>query len=310
MSSTIRLGTYNTNNLFDRFDDPYSFSDDPWQRSFGTKPKKLKDLYSLGARIRTSHIDILAMQEIESLGAVKEFIAGHVGESYKLKGIISMESNDPRGMDLAVISKFPLGRVTSHRFRQHDGRLVFSRDCLQVEIMHPDRKEVLLTLFNCHLKSKYSRYLPGTAEYLKDQQHSLNRRKRQVEHTIKIIKAYQDVNTDRFVVLGDMNDTPDSPALNDFLRPKNTLHLYNALESITQDDTTVNSTKLRPRDTHQWEKAPESGHPETTYSQLDYILISKALKNVFTGSAKVEQRQFTTGSDHYLCWIELNLNLL
>jgi len=38
MSNLIRIGTYNTNNLFDRFDDPYNRSDDPWARNFASKP--------------------------------------------------------------------------------------------------------------------------------------------------------------------------------------------------------------------------------------------------------------------------------
>ena len=45
MGQEIRIGTYNTNNLFDRFDDPYNFSDDPWRRAFAAKPKKLSELY-------------------------------------------------------------------------------------------------------------------------------------------------------------------------------------------------------------------------------------------------------------------------
>jgi exonuclease III len=312
MSQKIRVGTYNTNNLFDRFDDPYNFSDDPWRRAFAAKPKKLTELYALGARMRSSDVDVLALQEIESLDALREFIKGHVGPSYKLNGVISSESNDPRGIDLGVVSKFPLGRVVSHRFRQHGGRSVFSRDCLQVEVLYPDpdRNEVLLTLFVCHLKSKYSPYLPGTPEYEEDRQKSLEKRERQVAHTIEIVRACQQVDNDHFVVLGDMNDTPDSPALKDFLRPDNPLKLHNALASIPQSDDAPESTKRRPRDTHKWTKDPEKGHPQTTYSQLDYVLLSSALAQAFTGSAKVEQRRYTGGSDHYLCWVELDLEQL
>lgn len=310
MSEMIRIGTYNTNNLFDRFDDPYLYSDDPWRRKFAAKPKKLSDLYHLGARIGSSDVDILALQEIESLPALREFIQGHVGPSYKLNGVISVESNDPRGIDLGVVSKFPLGRVISHRFRRDEKRQVFSRDCLQLEVLYPDRSDVLLTLFVCHLKSKYSEYLPGTDEYAEDQQASLEKRQRQVAHTIEIVQACQDVDRDRFAVLGDMNDTPDSSALSGFLRSGNPLKLHNALASIPQDDTAPESTKRRPRDTHKWAKDVEHGHPETTYSQLDYILLSPALARAFTGLAKVEQRRYTRGSDHYLCWVQVDVDRL
>ena len=310
VSQKILIGTYNTNNLFDRFDDPYNFSDDPWRRAFAAKPKKLDELYTLGARIRRSDVDILALQEIESLGALREFIKGHVGPSYKLSGVISLESNDPRGIDLGVASKLSFGRVISHRFRKHEGRSVFSRDCLQVEVLYPDSDEILLTMFVCHLKSKYSSHLPGTDDYEKDQEESLEKRERQVAHTIEIVKACQNVDKDCFVVLGDMNDTPDSTALEDFLRPDNPLKLHNTLASIHQDDDAPESFNRRPRDTHKWAADPEKEHPRTTYSQLDYILLSTPLAQSFTGSAKVEHRPYTGGSDHYLCWVELDLEQL
>jgi endonuclease/exonuclease/phosphatase family metal-dependent hydrolase len=310
MSHNIRIGTYNTNNLFDRFDDPYNYGDDPWQRAFASRPKPLSELYELGARLRGSDLDILALQEVESLDALREFIHGHVGPAYKLNGVISFESNDPRGIDLGVVSKLPLGRVTSHRFRRDAGAPVFSRDCLQVEVLYPGRDEVLLTMFVCHLKSKYSTYVPGTAAYVEDQQKSIQKRTRQVAHTIEIIRACQDVDRDRFVVLGDMNDTPDAPALQEFLRLDNPLKLHNALASIPQTDNAPDSTQRRPRDTHKWSKDVQSGHLETTYSQLDYILLSSALARAFTGSAKVEQRINTAGSDHYLSWAEVDLDLL
>ncbi|MGD8545437.1 MAG: endonuclease/exonuclease/phosphatase family protein [Candidatus Bathyarchaeota archaeon] len=309
-SQKIRIGTYNTNNLFDRFDDPYYTSDDPWRSFYSTRPKTLKEMYNLGARIRSSDVDILALQEIENLGTLHDFIHGQVGPFYKLNGVISLESNDPRGIDLAAVTRFRLGRVISHRFRRYNGKRVFSRDCLQLEVMHPNRSEVLLTLFICHLKSKYSKYPVGTPEHDRDQQRSLEKRKRQVEHTIQIVKSCQDINNDRFAILGDMNDTPDSPALQGFLRSNNPLKLKEALKSIPQRDTAPNSPRRRPRDTHKWKKDEAKGHMQTTYSQLDYILLSKTLANAFTGLAKVEQRRFTQGSDHYLCWTEFNIALL
>jgi endonuclease/exonuclease/phosphatase family metal-dependent hydrolase len=310
MSDLIRIGTYNTNNLFDRFNDPYNYSDDPWQRVFASKPKKLQELYHLGRRISTSRMDILALQEVESLGALREFVSGHVGPGYPLNGVISFESNDPRGIDLGVISQFPLGRIISHRFRRHNGRPVFSRDCLQVEILKSDKKTVMLTLFICHLKSKYSPHKIGTAEWKDDQKNSASKRQRQVTHTIEIIQNALDIQKDPFIILGDLNDTPESSALQGFLKSDNVLQLKEAISTISQPDTTPNSTTKRPRDTHKWTKDPDKGHPETTYSQLDYILLSPAVVKAFPGTAKVEHHRYTTGSDHYLCWAEIDAHVL
>ena len=102
-----------------------------------------------------------------------------------------------------------------------------------------------------------------------------------------------------------MNDTPDSEALEGFLSDNNPLGLTNALASIPQADDAPNSTVKRPRDTHKWAK--DEHHEQTTYSQLDYILLSKTLAQAFTGEVRVEQRRYTGGSDHYLCWVEVEI---
>jgi endonuclease/exonuclease/phosphatase family metal-dependent hydrolase len=310
MVDIIRIGTYNTNNLYDRFDDPYSLRDDPWRAKWeGTTPKKQEDLYSMGARIRSSDVHILAVQEIESFGALRDFVQGHVGPEYKAQdGIVCVPSNDPRGIDLGVLSKFPIGRVISHRFRKKANKRIFSRDCLEVEILSIDSNSILLTTFVCHLKSKYSKYEPGTAEYEADQTRSNEKRAQQVKETIEIVKASQNIETDCFVILGDMNDTPDAEPLTDFLKLDNELKLTNALSVITQDDESAESIKKRKRDTHRWTRYNESGEEFSTYSQLDYIFLSQALARGFTGKAKVEQRNYTGGSDHYLCWVEIDLN--
>jgi endonuclease/exonuclease/phosphatase family metal-dependent hydrolase len=311
----IRIGTYNVNNLFDRFDDPYLPSDDPWRKRFSAKPKKAKELYNLGRRIDVSNVQILALQEIESLGALREFIAGNVGSNvigkcYPNAGVFSLESNDRRGIDLGVASAYPLGRIISHRFRKDGKELVFSRDCLQVEVLYPKTHNVMLTLYISHLKSKYSEHDVGTVAYELDQEESMVKRTLQVKHTIQIVQESQNIDKDNFVILGDMNDTPDSSALSELIRPGNPLNLVDALASIPQDDNTPNSVKKRPRDTHKWEKDIEKGHMETTYSQLDYIFLSKNLAQLFTGTAKVDKSGFTTGSDHFLYWAELNFDAL
>ena len=302
----LRVGTYNVNNLFDRFDDPYNISDDPWQTQFATKPKSYEDLFNVGERIRSTDADILALQEVESYGQILAFVGGHVRDKYKSEGVISVPSNDPRGIDLGALSKYPLGGITSHRFKRKNGKQVFSRDCLQVEILKEDRSDVLLTLYIQHLKSQYSKYDEGTPDYIEDRQKSKEKRKFQVENVIEIVKTNHDINNDLFIILGDFNDTPDSSALNGFLDQNNPLKLFNALGTINQPSNVPNSDEKRPRDTHKWVKTLDDGSEKTTYSQLDYILLSDSLKPFFQ-NAKVEQRGFTTGSDHFLCWVELEI---
>lgn len=305
----IRLGTYNVNNLFDRFDDPYEQSDDPWRREFSARPKLLDEIFNLGERLRKSKLDILVVQEIESYGALREFVSGQLGDKYKQGGVFSLESNDPRGIDLGIISKFPIGKVTTHRFRRQGGDKVFSRDCLEVEIQDMDYSRVLFTLFVLHLKSQYSKYVVGTPDWESDQQVSDGKRQRELENVAEIVKRSQATQGSRYVILGDFNDNPLSNPITWFLENSG-LDLVDCLKSIdpAYPAAVAESETKRERDTHKWEKDPEQGHNKTTYSQLDYILLSKTLKDVFTGKAAVEQRGNTGGSDHFLCWAELDID--
>ena len=304
---TIRIGTYNVENLFDRFNDPYEKSDDPWA-VFGTRPKGHTHLFQLGARVRNSKVDILALQEIENYGALKDFVQGHIGPGYKTRdGIVTLQSNDTRGIDLGLLSKLPIGRVISHRHLKSriNGRPVFSRDCLEIELLDSNG-DLALTVYNCHLKSKFSKFEPGTREYINDQIKSANRRREQVERTIEIVQASKDIDNDLFVIVGDMNDTPSSVPLEPFLATGNPLMLTSALDQIAQTDLNSNSSSKRKRDTHKWTRKVD-GRTVTTYSQIDYILCSQALWACYNGNVKVEQRGYTGGTDHYLAYAEFEL---
>ena len=305
MSEIISVGTYNVNNLFDRFDDPYLKSDDPWRKKFASKPKKINERYILGKRIQDSKVNVLALQEVENIGTLKEFVAGHVGDDlYKIGQVISVESNDPRGIDLAYLSSYQIGRVTSHRFRKNEElKLVFSRDCLQLEIMDEENKDVLLTLFNCHLKSRYSEYEEGTSAYESDQEKSRKKREMQVEHTIDIVEKNLDVEEDPFVILGDMNDTPDSLALEGFIKPDNSLGLVDAFAVLNPSGKDWEHEVKKRWHTHKWDRKEKNN----LYSKFDYILLSKKCQEAFNGKIKVEQRGHTLGSDHFLCWVELDV---
>ena len=311
MAGTFRIATYNIENLFDRFDDPYSGGDDPWGR-FRTSPKPRSKIYDLGHRIRLSRADVIALQEIENFGALMDFVQGSVGPNFKAtKGIVSQQSNDPRGIDLGLLSALPLGRVISHRFNEFTTpggrRYRFSRDCLQVEVLSRDRSALLLTVFVCHFKSKYSRYNPATQpdEYAADQARSADKRAGEAAEVVRIISAQLDPATDRFAVLGDLNDTPDSPALAALCAPDNPLGLTNATSILPQDDTAAESDRRRPRDTHLWDRIdPVENRRRKSWAQIDHILCSPALWALRTGAAKVHNSPQKQGSDHYISWAE------
>jgi hypothetical protein len=125
-------------------------------------------------------------------------------------GVLPKEGNDARFIDVGVLSKLPLGGVTSWQHQVHSndpGQRVFARDLLQVEVLNHSRNKRLFTLFNTHLTSQFVAFGedPVAAPAAK-----AARRRRQCETIARIVEAEPD---SPFLIVGDMNDTPDSEAL-------------------------------------------------------------------------------------------------
>lgn len=286
----IRLGTYNVNNFYDRFDDPYNRGDDRWG-GYTTKPKNLEDIYNLAQRLREDKPDILALQEVENKGSLYEFNTAHLGGHFK--DLVVIDGNDPRGIQIGLGSTLPLGQVVSYQFlrdfsdRQKDK--IFSRDLLEVEVLDPDTFIPVLTVYVSHLKSKFVDPSLKGEKREKAEAQTAHRRTRQAMAIRQLIqRRFPDPRSGIYAVMGDFNDTPTSAPLSPLLQDP-TLALYDVLSELPENR----------RWTHYWSDQKE-------YSQLDYILLSPALKRrMVAGSAQVVQRGHTTGSDHRPVYVDV-----
>jgi endonuclease/exonuclease/phosphatase (EEP) superfamily protein YafD len=175
----VSVGTFNLNNLFSRFnfeaqvdaivdDDPdsgltatYTFND-PERFRLRTYQGRLvhgknpADQDTIAGRIASMDLDVLCAQEVEDIDTLRFFAAQHLGGRYRY--LVLVEGNDPRLIDLAVLSRLPLGAVASHQHAVHPevpAEAVFSRDLLEVDILHPSNRSRLFTVFNNHLKSHF-----------------------------------------------------------------------------------------------------------------------------------------------------------
>jgi endonuclease/exonuclease/phosphatase family metal-dependent hydrolase len=61
--------------------------------------------------------DVLALQEVENLDAPRRFNRDHLDRPYAYEALV--EGNDPRFIDVAVLSRLPIANLTSHRFEVH-----------------------------------------------------------------------------------------------------------------------------------------------------------------------------------------------
>jgi endonuclease/exonuclease/phosphatase family metal-dependent hydrolase len=174
-----------------------------------------------------------------------------------------------------------------------DGELIFSRDCLEAEVVHPSGS--IWLLIN-HFKSK------ANGSPVKNNQ----KRRMQAARVAGILAENYDLQKERVIVAGDFNDTPGSEPLAPLLQVD---HLYDALQLKFPDP--------KDRWTYHFQKN----------EQIDYLLVSEPLRAAFQG-AGVNRRgiydvdKYTGGaiqpyptvthpsnsaSDHGAIWAEFEL---
>src|SRR5204863_8704090 len=145
---------------------------------------------------------------------------------------VLLERKGPRVFDIRLLSKLEVGRVASWQHVRDPlkpDQPVFSRELLQVEILNADRSDRVLTVFNNHLKSHY---VPFTEDPEVEGKRANELRKRQCEAVATIIETETRPDSS-YVVVGDMNDPPDS----EFLKPlasSTALKLKFGLENVQE----------------------------------------------------------------------------
>jgi endonuclease/exonuclease/phosphatase family metal-dependent hydrolase len=323
----VKVGTFNLNNLFSRFNFQAEIADMPAKeeaitisyqfadpsgyriRSFKgrlIKPKSAEGRAAIVERIKRMDLDVLAAQEVEDIDTLRRFNADELGSMYR--HLVLIEGNDERFIDVAVLSKFPIGGITTHQKATHPddpNDEVFSRDLLEVEILDKDRKKRLFTLYNTHLKSQFvdPKQFNTPAEVDAERQRADRRRCQQAE-TINAILKLQMHPTQPYILVGDMNDTPDSEPLAAFRDPR--VGMINALAS--PEETRPAKKDNPPPATKAWtHRFKESGQP-ARYELFDHIWISPVLGPALK-KAMIDRRtkHEGNGSDHDPAWIELEL---
>ena len=119
-----------------------------------------------------------------------------------------IDGNDDRGIDVGLMTKagFDIGRMQSHiNDVQPNGNLVYSRDCPEYSITTPSGEQIWV-LPN-HFKSKFGGNNAA----------SIAKRQAQATRTAEIYQRLIDTGNENVVVLGDLNDTPDSDPLQPLL---------------------------------------------------------------------------------------------
>jgi predicted extracellular nuclease len=249
--STLTIATFNCENLFVRYKfgstaDP----DDAVKNGFVLDRRRFETILSeeqkiTAQAIKAADADIIVLQEVENLDTLKSFTAQLLtGEKYTHRLLI--DGNDPRLIDVAILSRIPIDSCTTHQTRRKGRSAIFSRDCLEARFIIGGKP---FSVFVNHFKSM----LDGKAE-------TMARRVDQAQEVLKILSERfgPDPGKADWVVLGDLNDFQPSAAI-----------------SVLQNSPWMEDASLRIADPA--ERWTHFYADKKQYEQLDYIFLSKAL---------------------------------
>lgn len=209
--------------------------------------------------------EVICLQEVENMRALKWFHDRYLNRFAKRKyrwHMVLIEGNDPRGIDVAVMSRYKIASSTTHQDRLGDvhypdgskNERVFRRDCLEV---HIEKHGKALPIFICHFKSMSG----GRKETRPIRQAEAAEVKEILNERFNNNPAQND-----WLVVGDLNDYTESDGTAD-----NDHGLAPLLDNDFSVDLIKKSiTQVEDRWTHYY-------GTEDNYHQLDYLLASPAL---------------------------------
>lgn len=318
----LTVGTFNLNNLFDRWNfagavevlaagsstvpATYTFDDEHRRRlQLDGRGKLLvskppEDTDRIAQRLHEADVDVWVVQEVENVDVLREFNREHLNGSYQ--HVMVIDGNDStRFIDIGILSRRPLGGVTSYQRTFHPdvpSRPIFSRDLVEAEILDSKGRKVL-TVFGTHLKSKFVDFTEANPGEAAAEAELL--RTRQVEMIVRII-ANRTSSRQRYLLCGDMNDTPDSPALAAYEQAG----LVNAL--LTPTEVGAVKTKVELPANPAWTSTFKGSGLPRTFDLIDQIWMGPALAPKLTGAFIGRRRKLARdGTDHDPAWISLDI---
>jgi endonuclease/exonuclease/phosphatase family metal-dependent hydrolase len=263
--TTLRLATFNVENLFARWRfrddiDPAAADSRGWtvdQTRF--EELGMDDKAITGAAMREIRADVLCLQEVENVDTLKKFRGLALGGRSEYPYVAGVDGNDPRLIDVAVLSKRPITHIRSHQHLMDAASPtapLFSRDCLEVdiEVEVSETKKTTVTLFVNHFKSMIG-----------GRNQTRGKRERQATKVMEIVTerfGHRAPGDHPFVILGDLND---------YLEPNG--DGSSGIDQLVTWDQVENVVRRLPEDeqwTHYWAGGNE-------YRQLDYLLPSTSL---------------------------------
>lgn len=213
--------------------------------------------------IRSADPDVICLQEVENMYSLKSFHDRYLRRIYRnFNHKMLIDGNDPRGIDVSILSRYKIENTKTHQNRQQDihypdgtrRETVFRRDCLEVDIKKDNK---ILPIFICHFKS-----MSGGRD---NTRHIREAESRTVKEILE--ERFSDPSNHDWIVVGDLNDYTETDGIQD-----NNHALHSLLDNNFSYDIVKNIQDAKQRWTHFYSAEKE-------YQQLDYILLSPSLND-------------------------------
>jgi endonuclease/exonuclease/phosphatase family metal-dependent hydrolase len=190
----VRVATWNVHDLFDDIDRPIPPGDLDTVLSAAEVDAKLTALAAVLLRVDA---DVVLLQEVENRA-----ILGRLAALAGYPDARLVEGSDPRGIDVAALSRLPIDAYVSHLGETDaSGRPLWPRDCVEVHVRVGGRA---LVVVGSHFSSALSDDGP--------------RRTAQAARLREIADAVRTALPGTLVVAGgDLNDRPESVPLEPLL---------------------------------------------------------------------------------------------
>lgn len=268
----LRIGSFNCENLFVRYEFNKGVTAERRLNFFKAGLKLDAAVYhrttpaekKLTARvIEEADADVIGLVEVEGLDALKTFrdeFLPKAGYRYA----VAIDGNDPRWIDVALLSRHPVGEIRTHQFlpsKDFKGQKVFSRDMLEVEVLVSGKP---FRVFVNHFKSMLSKKKGVDARA-----DTTPRRREQARVAAEIVSQRfgGKPGDGAWAIVGDLNDYYDEG-------PGGALKPAASLAPLLGKPWIVDAVANVPSAADRWTYFYERGKK---YNQLDYILLPRAL---------------------------------
>jgi endonuclease/exonuclease/phosphatase family metal-dependent hydrolase len=273
-AENFRIATYNVESYLD-------------EATAGRRVKSAEAKAKVRASILALKPDVLALEEMGSIHALQELQAALKTAGLNLPFSEHVSGHDP-DIHLALLSRFPITATRPHTNETYllSGRRYWvSRGFAETDI--EVNKSYSFTLMAAHLKSKRAVGEGDEAEMRLEEAKILR------QHIDARLAANPNLN---LVVLGDLNDTKDSPAVKAILGIRSHKLVDTRPAERNGDIPLSTNSSHVPRNvtwTHHFER-------EDTYSRIDYILLSRGMAREWLPEQTyvLTMPNWGVGSDH------------